>query len=625
MKKLFSIILLVAMLLSVVACSTEPASDNGAQDGTGESAIVREGDFRIKKLTIGGKDISEYTIYHAEDANENIKFAAEELVRLLDIATGVKLPIKVGEAEGTAIEFAVSDDASLKDDGYVYTISDGRMKIEGAAARGASNAVWRFMENECGWENLIYGTSYLNESDHVDIPSGTTKSETPAFYYLNMYNPASTMVNERMTPTLEQTNFGTETQACHGLQANNFAELPDFVNQPCYTDEETYQLIKKNVESYIQGRLDAGEKIGREFKEVDISQIDTSYFCRCSECSKLSREEKSYSALIVKFAIRLSEELNEKYPGLVYKIFAYQGTNKAPATLVPNEYVRVTFCYDRNCSNHLVDGSECEMNEKYNEWISGWSKITDNIFIWDYALPGVFNQYTIIDHLYEDFRYYDSLGIDGIFHQTNEYGDLGFREIENMLISELNWNIDMTKEEFTELYHSILQRRYGAGWENILEYINIMNKAQNKTGCWDCWGGHIPEIQRLDVEYYRDNFDRIIELLDDAKEKAIGEDELKNVEKLYPAVLYTGCQASYFLEFLEGDEERMAFLEGKYTEFIEKYKAIGCTFDETKDLHGGQVTVKNTLYKEAWLNWGERFENWMGQPIPDNAPISKNK
>ncbi len=608
------------MLLSAVACSGDKTSDT--QTETGDSAIITEGDFRVKKLTIGGKDISEFTVYHAEDANANTKFAAEELVRLLDIATGVKLPIKAGKAEGTAIEFTVSDDAALRDDGYVYTVSDGRLTFEGAEQRGASNGVWRFLENECGWDFLIYGDSYLNESEHVDIPTGTTASETPAFYYLNMYNSVSEAVNERATPTLEQQSYGTPTQACHGLQAHNFAELPDFVNQPCYTDEGVYQTIKKNVEAYIQERIDAGERVGVEFKEVDIAQIDTRNFCRCNSCREVVSSGGALSAVVVNFANRLSEELNEKYPGLVYKIFAYSGTNKAPTGIVPNEHVRVTFCYDGNCSHHLVDGSQCEMNAEYDEMIRGWSEITDNIFIWDYALPGVFNQYTILDHLYEDFRYYDSLGIDGIFHQTLEYGDPGFREVENMLIAELNWNIDMSKEEFTEIYHKILKRRYGDGWENILEYINIMIEAQDKVGCWGCWGGHNPEEQRFDIWYYRDNFDHILELLDNAKAKAEGDFEIRNVEKLYPAVLYTGCQASYFLEFLEGDTERMAVLETRYEEFIEKFEALGWEFEGMKNLYGDPIYFKESLYREAWQHWVDNFESWTGEKLPDNAPIS---
>lgn len=49
--------------------------------------------------------------------------------------------------------------------------------------------------------------------------------------------------------------------------------------------------------------------------------------------------------------------------------------------------------------------------------------------------------------------------------------------------------------------------------------------------------------------------------------------------------------------------------------------ASACSGDKADD----KVTVKNTLHKEVWMNWGERFENWMGQPIPDNAPIPPKK
>ena len=638
MKKLLSVILLASMLMSVASCSGDPKS--GTDGTTGISSVTGEettdtvtddgGDttdtddngYRIKKLTIGGKDISEYTIYHAEDANENIKFAAGELARLVEVATGVKVPVKTGNAEGTAIEFAVSDDASLKDDGYVYTVSEGNLKFEGAADRGASNGVWRFLENECGWDYLIFGDSYLNESEHVDVPAGTTATETPAWAYFSLWSGPE-FKNDCATPTAEQINYGPMSHAGHGMQSHNFAELDNFITQPCYTDEDTYQLIKKNVEAYIQGRLDAGEKIGEQFKDVSIGQVDTRYFCRCAECNKLAREEGGYSGPVVKFANRLSEEMNEKYPGLLYKIYAYQGTNKPPKTIVPNEYVHVSFAYDRACSNHLIDGSECEMNAEYNEWITGWAAVTDNLYIRDYTLASLLNQYTLIDNLYDDFRYFASLGVTGICREISGKCDLGFHQIEKMLLVQLNWNIDMTREEFTEIYHGMLKRRYGDGWEKILEYINIMTEAQDKAGCWDCWGGHIPETQRIDIYYYRDNFDHILELLDEAKALAKSEDEQRHVELLYPAVLYTGCQASYFLEFLEGDEERMAVLEERYTECMERFEALGYRLDEQVNLYGDDISFRTDLYREAWGNWGDYFESWTGQELPENAPIRR--
>ena len=630
MKKLLSVILLASMLMSVVSCSGDPKSGTEGTTGipsvTGENNTdnnnVNGNDYRIKKLTIGGKDISEYTIYHSEDANENIKFAVGELARLVEVATGVKLSVKTGKAEGTAIEFAVSDDASLKDDGYVYTVSEGKLKFEGAADRGASNGVWRFLENECGWDYLIFGDSYLNESEHVDVPAGTKKTETPVWAYFSLWSGPE-FKNDCATPTAEQINYGAMSHAGHGMQSYNFAELDNFITQPCYTDEDTYQLIKKNVEAYIQGQLDEGARIGVDFKDVSIGQVDTRNFCRCNECNKLSRAEGSNSGPVVKFANRLSSELNEKYPGLMYKIYAYQGTNQPPKTIVPNEYVHISFAYDRACSNHLIDGSECEMNAKYNEWITGWAEITDNLYIRDYTLASLFNQYTLIDNIYDDFRYFASLGVTGICREISDQYDLGFHQIEKMLLVQLNWNINMTKEEFTEIYHDMLKKKYGDGWEKILEYIEIMTEAQDKVGCWDCWGGHLPEFQRFDIWYYRDNFDHILDLLDEAKALAKGENELRNVELLYPAVLYTGCQASYFLEFLEGDEERMKVLEDRYEEFIEKVNAFGWNLDEMKNLYGDPVYFQKTLYREAWQSWDDNFETWTGQKIPDNAPISK--
>ena len=134
-----------------------------------EDVTFHEG-HRIGKLTLFGADISEFTIVYTSGSNANMLFAVDELVRLMNFATGVTLPVAVDNSDAAhKIVFRVSDDESFRDDGYKYYEENGSLIIEGALARGASNAVYRFLQNGCGWLNLIFGASYLKEADEITI------------------------------------------------------------------------------------------------------------------------------------------------------------------------------------------------------------------------------------------------------------------------------------------------------------------------------------------------------------------------------------------------------------------------------------------------------------------------
>lgn len=596
--------------------------------------VYHEG-YRIKRLTIAGKDISEYTIYYPAEANENMKFAVNELIRLVKKACGAELTAVQGEAIGNAIEFCFSYDESLRYDGYKYTVSDNGILFEGAVDRGSMYAVWRFLQNECGWDFLIYGDSYLNPAEHVDVPAGTVATETPAFDMVNLYNPYAYYKNDRATPTAVQNSYGPITHACHGLQNNRFClekhEISNFLEQPCFTSEEVYELCRDNVEAYVAARYGTPG-----FKEVDIAQYDTGDYCLCETCFEVYMEEGGNAGAVVRFANRLQEELDEKYPGIVYKIFAYAGTNVPPKVSVPNELVYVTFCYDMNCSNHKADGSECgnaidkisvngRTNEDYAQWFEGWCDLTPNVYIWPYTLGTALNSYTVIDNIYDDYRYYAENEVRGIMLETEDYGGFSIKRIEHQLIAELNWNMDMTRDEFHALYLHLLEKEYGDGWECISEYVDMWNKSQDLAGCWQCWGWSIPGgwETRYNAGFLRARFDDIVELFEDALAKASSKAEEDTINRLYASALYKGCYSSYYFEYLEGNEDRINLLSDRYTKCMDIVRSLGYDPAMLPTIGGGDFSVKYapTLYEAAWKDWRNNFTMVTGLPLPEDAPV----
>ena len=566
--------------------------------GAVEDVVYHEG-YRIEKLEIFGVDISEYVIeYPADETNTAIVSAAvSELQRLVKEATGVELPKAVaGSGAEHVIEFRLSDDKALRDDGYRYFDEDGTLVIEGAARQGCITGVYRFLQNECGWSELIAGESFLEETDYINIPAGISKAETPAFDH---FYPHGSDWNPFHRDQSKYASTGVISHACHGLQSQNFFELPSMPHQPCYTDDEMYEVCLKNVEKYVAARYG-----NPNFRAVDVAMPDSNDFCFCDTCMKMFVDEgRTSAAPVVYFANRLSEDMNEKYPGLIYQIFAYNDTNKPPKNLRPNEYVHVTYCFDIICGNHPLDGTECsgEANKwgrkspDFAEWFEGWCGITENIYVWFYSLDTNFHDYTVIDTIYKDFTYLAENGVTGVMYQCTSYG-LGMKRIHRQLAHALNWNIDMTEDEYYALYERLMEKEYGPGWKLIGEYEKIMKHAQDRIGCFVTWGWSRPVQMNndyYDTIYYSTVSDYIVELFDRALAMAETPAQVKRCELLMITALYKGCYSEYFTAYEKGDDDRIAVLSERFDRAMALMKKNG--FNLNNPL-GRYYTVDGTLY-----------------------------
>jgi len=581
--------------------------------------------YRIERLTLAGRDISEYTVYYPENAKDDMRFAAEEFVYLVEKATGVRLPLVVGAPVSPAIEFKTTEDPEFCDDGYRYEVTADGLVFEEAIQYGCEYGVWRFLQHECGWDSLLFGDSYLNEADHIDIPVGTTCAESPAIDFLYTYNPYYGYTSDRHGALNLYRSYNVIDHACHGLQSHNFFEDSSFAKHPCFTDDDAYEVCRGNVEKYL-----ASHYTGPGF-QLDVSHYDTSDFCLCNECIKVFKEEGGHAGAVVRFANRLSEDMSELFPGTLYKIFAYAGTNAPPKVTVPNEYIYITFCYDMNCTNHKIDGSECNgtvkqngrNNSDYAEWFEGWCDLTPNIYVWYYTLGTGVQSYPCYDNIYDDYQYFVANNVKGIFLESEDHGEFSIKRIEHQLIQELNWNIDMTREEFDALKDKLIEKEYGDGWRYIEEYIYQWNLAHDLTECWQCWGWTEEGCwdKRYDASFFAHRFDSFIELFEAAFEGANSKKQENAIKSLYASMLYMGCYSSYFFEYFKGNTERIAVLSDRYDECMEIIRSLGYNPANFPTLT--YVTLSDTLEKAAWNKngWVKYFENIMSIPLPENIPV----
>ena len=582
--------------------------------------VYHEGN-RIDELRLAGTNIAEYAIEYPAEHNENMLYAISQFQMLVKKAAGVELSSSEGITKRAhAIEFRHSDDAALRDDGYRYFFEGSRLVIEGAVARGCMYGAWFFFENELGWESLTYGNSYLPEAELIDVGADTEKSAVPLFDYYHPYlatyyyfETDVTVMNPETTSSLY--SYGTIKHACHGL-GDGWGNCDVRYLQICYTDEQVRENVRDSIEEHLAQRIASGQRIGYEIKYIDLAQGDNGYYCHCSECMKVVKEEGgAMSGTVIRWVNQIEDEISETYDGVAYLVFAYMGT-QPPCKTAPNENVHVTFAMNGTCANHALDTKDCNEktslyaiteeniinNDNFAEWVRGWCALSDNILIWYYAIGCHVQNYTMLDIMYDDIMFFKECGVRGLFIEQ-ESTALGMQHIMAQLAYEINWNPDMTRDEYSDALDAVLRRGYGDGWAYIREYIDgIWQKSQDIAGhCWNCWGfGSIDMRGQYDNAFLAEQFDTSVWLFEKAESMALNSRQQRNCELLSVHMLYEGCVSSYFKEYDEGDTERIAVLDERYSKLIQILDKYG---KNTNDLNYGHVSIQRTLEDSAWLDW----------------------
>ena len=572
--------------------------------------VYHEG-YRIDRLTVFGHDISEYTIVIPSDATPRESFAADELQRLLAEACGATLPIVKGAATAKCFDIHdTSDPAITTEQGFRYYSDGERIVLEGHTAFGCATAVYHFLEDQLGWERLTYGTSMLRESDHIDLGECSVLKNTALKYMIfgqhferayesNHYLMA--FDSERADPTAEQMMnarhnhrqyAGLVAHANHGMTKHVWGNYGyNEWYHVCYSDDSIRENITADVYSYIGDQLAAGKQIGLDLHYIDLSTGDNLNFCHCKKCNATMKEENNANAgPIVRFMNTVSEEIDADYPGLKYLQFAYHGSNVPPKT-APNDLVYFTFCLDGSCTNHPLDGSKCKdmsfdfggvlgtdatfNNTDYAKWLRGWCELSDHITVWYY----MFNAQQRIEYthmIYDDFKFMYDLGVYGIYWNMTWSGP-GTQVITAQMMNALNWNPDMTREEYDDLVNEYIEAEYGDGWSYVRDFINTMGRAQVIADhCWNNWDTKNPcETYYYDNAWYAEQYDRLAAGFDEAHRLTRCAREEMRLEMTSVDMDYKGCFNCYFEAYDNGDEERLAYLSDRYEKMYALFDRFG--------------------------------------------------
>ena len=154
--------------------------------------------------------------------------------------------------------------------------------------------------------------------------------------------------------------------------------------------------------------------------------------------------------------------------------------------------------------------------------------------------------------------------------------------------------------------------------------------SQDLANCWSWWGKD-PWLQTsrfFDTGFFAARFDNYVEMFDKAVLMANSAEQEEMILRLSVSMLYKGCYASYFLAYLDNDEERLQILSDRYDRCMNTLTSLG---EDPTNLIGYWVgSVRHyslNIEEAAWTNenhkWVEYFYILTGQELPEDAPIVK--
>lgn len=526
MKKITCMMLALCLLVSSLLVGCNPAADTSADTETtgadtppetvSDTEAETEYDdpaLKLDHLTIGGTDISEYTVVvPAAPAKFDLQ-AAEYLVRFIGEATGVTLKqttddessdhmILVGTTahDTDAVKAAR---AEVKDDGYAMLMDGVNLYITSNIPRGTIYGVYDFLEKYVG-VYLYVGIQHYPESSGLtrtelyDIRENF-RSEVPADLR-TVFNPAfadrhSTWARAQLAQgTYPQWNAWNFTDEGMGVDAFE----PGFVHtigylsetgasigsQPCLTDEKIYQTVLKNTRWIL-------EKYP-ETRYFEISQNDAyegDYGCQCENCKAVFAEEESYSGVWIRFVNRIANEFKDEFPNVIFTTLAYTFTQKPPKYARPAENVAVRLCSSNACLAHALTDPDCPRNVEFSNYLKEWSKICNHLLVWHYGAyfssqdSGDANSIgPNIRVILDDAKFFREHNVRAVFVEGKEAvtkagNSMEMGELRSYLWGKVLWNPDMTREEFNNYLYGFLDYYYGDAGRLIMQYQDKLNDS----------------------------------------------------------------------------------------------------------------------------------------------------
>lgn len=489
-------------------------------------------------MTIGGVDISEFSIVRPAELPNGLITTLELFTTQLQKVTGVTLPVITDDQsaeheivigatcrENSALNKALTE---IVDDGYAIVVDGGDLYISATTGRGVVYGVCDFMEKYLGVRLYATDFIYCRPVGEITLEEGLKDVFSPEFFARRLWieklveDPLDNLIfNKNNCDGLKKAKVGDTLviRANSNHTIDNLAGAASEAVVPCLTDEEVYKTVLAAVVAKIEKNPNQSA--------IQVGQGDGGRPCECSRCTAVHNEYGTNNATWFLFVNRLADEIATLYPESGIKIisYAYQFTHGVPGNgFALSDNVIINFCFDKACYQHAFNDPRCEKNVPVVAELREWAKQckADNLYVYEYAYncgdatlpdPNLFV-------MWDNFRLYLECGVNGILAEGIPCKGGDFDHLRAYMRSKLTWNPHMTREEYFAIFRQFMVDYYGDAAPMLIEYMKIL---------WDGERSYCTDMFTPMYTFYRTG--------EEAKETDVSQELLLRCQALFDEAL----------------------------------------------------------------------------------------
>jgi hypothetical protein len=457
-------------------------------------------------IKVGGKALTPKThaIVVPEEPTPQEDFAAGDLQAHIELLTGGALPIvkegQLGERTPIAVgkcrtlhkRLGVSVDFDGLGAEGIRILTKGPALILGGNQRGVLYAVYTFLEDSCGCRWFTPDCTRTPRTGTFDIPrldvrhvppleyrsTDYPKSRDATWAVRNKINGTQTRLDEKRGGKIAYSHF-VHTFNSILNPADHFAEHPEWFSmvdgkriggrtQLCLTNPEVLDIAKKTVRQWIEQRPDA--------TIFSVSQNDWRNPCECPKCKAIDEREGSHAGTLIRFVNAIARDIAADYPDKLISTLAYQYTRTPPKHVEPEPNVTVRLCTIECDFAHPLDESTHPQNVKFVEDITGWNRICNRLYIWDYIIDYGHSvmPWPNLHVLKPNIRFFINHGVKGLYEEAC-YFTRGseWAELRTWIIAKTMWDPDYDTDQAIDEF---LAGYYGPAAPHLRKYIDLIHQ-----------------------------------------------------------------------------------------------------------------------------------------------------
>lgn len=476
MKRVISIILAVILIFSIGTIAVSAASS--------------------KLITLSAKNT---VITVSDENNIQVAYAAKVLKQYLNKILGADISVVSQAPQGMNVITVSADSDKSENGSYTINFQKNAVLIQGAGTRGPVYGVYGFLEKYCDCRWYTKDMKLVPQKDAVVLSVGEKYDYTPYFEVTDTdfisphdweYSLAHGLSGSRYRSLPEEQGGNVDyiSDSCHTFgnqfcsRDKYFEDHPEYFalrkgkrtsKQLCLTNPDVLRIVTDEVLELLKKKHDPSQNL----QIVSLTQDDNSEYCTCEKCAALDKANGSQSGTMITFVNEVARAVKEAgYDNVAIDTFAYTYSRKAPTNVVPDDNVIVRLCSIECCFGHTLDDPTCKENVKFMEDLQAWKKICSNIHIWNYTGNYCYSVCIFPDFhvLQKNMQLFYENNVRGIYMEGYYYMDRcdgEFGELRSYLDSKLMQDPYM---DYDAVMNDFLEHFYGAGWQNIREFIDIV-------------------------------------------------------------------------------------------------------------------------------------------------------